>query len=267
MASLKKKKTPPLALANGMWIGDVPSALKVLTLPERILIARHFPTAYIVKLYLKKKGVRVWAEKDGLHSALQGNVSTYRLNTANVASMTGERTMPPPPQILVATVGVTFVSPRNLPEKMFPGFLRVNRNRVCDALEWLKAHNPLYENIDISRDRLNDLPENGVPLEISSLARHLDDNHLLATETDGYVPDDNEETGPGAFVVKISDGKVRFSSVQRPFCPNPKLDYWFGSALSPNPELNPRFGFKGSGSGSGRGQTLNRTPNPFLGGA
>ena len=68
-------------------------------------------------------------------------------------------------------------------------------------------------------------------------------------------------------LVLASDGKVQFSSVQRPFCLNPELDYWFGSALSLNPKLNPWFGFKRSGSGSGRGQMLNRTPNPFSSGA
>ena len=49
-----------------------------------------------------------------------------------------------------------------------------------------------------------------------------------------------------------SDGKVRFSSVQRLFCPNPEPEHWFGSAISLNPELNPWFRFKGFSSGSGR---------------
>jgi hypothetical protein len=54
-----------------------------------------------------------------------------------------------------------------------------------------------------------------------------------------------------------SDGKVRFSSVQRLFCPNPEPEHWFGSAISLNPELNPWFRFKGFSSGSGRVWTLN----------
>jgi hypothetical protein len=45
----KKKKTPALSLANGMWIGEVPLELSVLTLPERILVAHYFPAAHIVK--------------------------------------------------------------------------------------------------------------------------------------------------------------------------------------------------------------------------
>ena len=56
MCLLQHNKTPPLSLANGTWIGDVPSELSVLTLPERILFARYFPAAYIVKLYPQQKG-------------------------------------------------------------------------------------------------------------------------------------------------------------------------------------------------------------------
>jgi hypothetical protein len=87
---LQHEKTPVLSLANGMWIGDVPLELKVLTLPERILVARYFPAAYIVKLYPRQKGARTWATT-GLHSGLQGNVSMYRLNTDDIAKMTSRK--------------------------------------------------------------------------------------------------------------------------------------------------------------------------------
>ncbi|KAF9524534.1 hypothetical protein CPB83DRAFT_861085 [Crepidotus variabilis] len=45
--TLKRDKLPSYALANAMWIGHVPDQLKCLSLPERILIARYFPVAYI----------------------------------------------------------------------------------------------------------------------------------------------------------------------------------------------------------------------------
>lgn len=85
------------------------------------------------------------------------------------------------------------MGPQNLPEKTLPGFLRVNRNRVRDALEWLKANNPIYADIVICADRLGELPTDGVPFEISSQARHLVDETLLADERDGYVPEDDED--------------------------------------------------------------------------
>ncbi|KAH9045123.1 hypothetical protein EDB84DRAFT_1265854 [Lactarius hengduanensis] len=206
---LQKDNTPALSLANGMWIGDVPPLLNVLTLlgrsgravgrivtlPERILIARYFPAAYIVKLYPKKKGARNWSSA-GMQSGLRGNMSTYRLNTNNIACLTDTQIMPPSLAILATTIGVTFVGPKNLPEKTMPGFLWVNRTRVRLALEWLKFNNPIYRDIVISSDRLCELPVDGVPIEITSLAHHSEDTVLLAEETDGYVPDDNDlETG------------------------------------------------------------------------
>ena len=189
---LQNNKLPPLSLANGMWVGDVPLELRVLTLPERILVARYFPAAYIVKLYPMKKGAHSWSSSS-LQSGLRGNVSTYRLNTKDIIDMTQTQVMPPSPEILAATIGVMFVGPKNLPEKTLPGFLRVNRTRVHDALRWLKENNPIYQNIEISSDRLNSLPDDGVPVEIWSLMKHSDDTTLLAEEHDNYVPDDVPE--------------------------------------------------------------------------
>jgi hypothetical protein len=49
---------PPKSRGDQLtWISDVPLELRVLTLPERVLVARHFPAAYIVKLYPKKRGL------------------------------------------------------------------------------------------------------------------------------------------------------------------------------------------------------------------
>ncbi|CAN0231991.1 unnamed protein product, partial [Ascophyllum nodosum] len=39
--------------------------------------------------------------------------------------------------------------------------LLVRRQRVFDALNWLKANNPFYSDISINTDNLNSLPDNG----------------------------------------------------------------------------------------------------------
>jgi hypothetical protein len=49
--ALNADRLPSLALANGLWIGRTPHELAYLTLPERLLIAKYFPTAYIIKLF------------------------------------------------------------------------------------------------------------------------------------------------------------------------------------------------------------------------
>ena len=215
MTALNQKQTPALSLANGMWIGDVPLELSILTLPERILVARYFPAAYIVKLYPKRKGARYWA-RTSLHSGLRGNMSTYHLNTNDIVNMTDNQIMPPSSTILAATIGVTFVGPKKLPEKCMPGFLQVNRNRVREALLWLKKNNLLYRNIVISTDRLNELPVNGIPFEIMSVTKHSEDTSLLATESDGYVPEvgsDDECTLP-----------LDLLSIERAFADNLETD-------------------------------------------
>ncbi|KAG6818947.1 hypothetical protein H0H93_016947 [Arthromyces matolae] len=52
---LKQERLPPLALANNMWLGDIPVELRVLSLPERVLIAKYLATAYIVTLMGDKR--------------------------------------------------------------------------------------------------------------------------------------------------------------------------------------------------------------------
>ena len=201
--ALERQKTPSLALANGMWIGDIPLELLLLTLPERILVARFFPAAYIVKLFPQKKGARTWASPSSLHCGLRGNVSTYPLNTDQISHMVGDLCMPPSASILAATIGVTFVGPKTLPQKTLPGFLRVNRARVRIALKWLKANNPIYSNIYVSSERLNELPLDGIPDEILSVTKYSSNTSLLAEESAGYVPEEPDDDVNGVLYVSL----------------------------------------------------------------
>lgn len=186
ISNLEKGHLPRLALANDMWIGGIPLELVVLTLPEQILIARHFPSAHIVKLYPQKKGARSG------NCALCGNVSTYRLNTDEIAEMVQGEMMPNPACVLASTIGVTIIGPKNVSKKTMPDFLWVRRNNVRRALVWLKANNPLYSDIVISEDRLAEILEFSVPEVILSLSRYSDNIKELEREHVGYVPEDGD---------------------------------------------------------------------------
>src|ERR1700729_1188764 len=48
--SLDKKKLPTLALANGLWVGEIPDELQNLTYAEQLLIARVRHNRCIVKV-------------------------------------------------------------------------------------------------------------------------------------------------------------------------------------------------------------------------
>ncbi len=189
---LKKDLRPRLSLSNNMWIGDVPRELQNLTLPERLLLAKYFPSAYIVKLFPKQKNAFTWDRRQ-MHSALRGNVSTYRLDPRQVASMIDGRLFPPPARILSATIGITFVGPKGLREPTMPAMFRVRRWKVREALLWLKANNPLYSDIEISEERLLELPEDGVPEELKMTAKYSTDVEAAEREHAGYVPTDAAE--------------------------------------------------------------------------
>ena len=197
--ALYSDKIPPLALANGLWIGRVPHELAYLNLPERLLIAKYFPAAYIIKLYPKKKGARHW-DKRQLYSGLKGNVSTYQLDQGQISSMVDGTILPQPAKVLAATIGITFVGPKNLPDRGLPDMFKVRRERVRKALEWLKENNPLYSNITISLTRLTELPENDIPYELHATTKLSTDITKLHAEHDGYVPsqeicDDESDNG------------------------------------------------------------------------
>lgn len=119
---LSKNQIPPLSIANNMWIGNIPFELSVLTLLERMLIAKYLPAAYIVKLYPKSEDGQ-YLDSSALNSKLQGNVLTYHLDQEQIAHMIKGNQMPQSVEILAVVIGVTFVGLRNLPEcsrpKMF----------------------------------------------------------------------------------------------------------------------------------------------------
>jgi len=69
--NLERNQLPPFALANNMWIGRVLECLQTLTLAERLLITKYFPTAYVIKLYPKQTGAAHW-DHSQLYSGLKG---------------------------------------------------------------------------------------------------------------------------------------------------------------------------------------------------
>ncbi|KAF7310088.1 ATP-dependent DNA helicase [Mycena indigotica] len=179
--SLNRSERPKLSLSNNLWLGDVPFQLQILTLPEQLLVALYFPTAYITKIF--PKNVTPVASNDAQlfsNEKLRGNVSTFRLPTSEIADMVAGLLVPKPSILLAALIGVTFV-----------GLFRVRRKRVHDALMWLKQNNRLYEDVVISQERLLSLPEDAVPDEILDNVRFSDDIAAVGREHAGHVPQED----------------------------------------------------------------------------
>nr|GAT45226.1 predicted protein [Mycena chlorophos] len=187
---------PRFALANNLWIGDIPFELSVLDLAERLLIGLHFPAVYVIKLFPKAPYGKHLKEST-IASGVRGNVSTYRLGTNEIAEMVSDQQLPRPAALLSALIAVTFVGFKKLPLRILSKEFEVRRHRVRDALLWLKANNPLYADVDICEECLNALPEAGVPAEIELNVRYTADESVVLREHAGYVPpevNDDEES-------------------------------------------------------------------------
>jgi hypothetical protein len=185
MRALERRVLPKLALANNLWIGDVPFELLNLTVPEQLLIARHYPRCYIFKLF--PRDVDVHISVDQYHSGMAGNATLFELNTQEVVEMVEGQRMPSSVQILASVIAITFVGSKKLPIDWLKKTFRVRRQVVWDALTWLRIHNPIYSDIQIDQDRLKELPENDMPEELLSIIRQERDDDVVEVEGESYL--------------------------------------------------------------------------------
>jgi hypothetical protein len=208
----KIKTGPPrLALANGLWIGRVPWQLQVLTFSEQLLVALLYPRVYVFKLFPKKiAGTR---STENLQRGMRGNICTYELSSPGITSMLQGHLMPRPPSILASLISVTFIGVGKLPKTWMGKMFRVRRHTVSDALLWLKENNTrYYGSVEIDEQRLVELPEDGVPDEISSIVRQSTDEGLVDQESEGYIPQEDDVDVDGS-----GDGQCSGTSeTQRP---------------------------------------------------
>ncbi|KAF7294643.1 ATP-dependent DNA helicase [Mycena indigotica] len=187
LRQLNKCSQPKLSLANNMWLGEIPFQLAILTLPEQLLVALYFPAAYIFKVYPKNVRPPVDANVAEetipiTNEKLKGNVSTFSLPISSIAHMAAGNIVPRPSLLLAAVIGVTFVGVDRTALKFMRGTLRVRRQRVFEAILWLKANNRLYANVNISEENLRSLPEDGIPDEISLNVTLSDDINATTSQ-------------------------------------------------------------------------------------
>ncbi|KIK13897.1 hypothetical protein PISMIDRAFT_17662 [Pisolithus microcarpus 441] len=198
-------KSPCYALANQLWIGECPWVLQQLTFPEQLLIAQLYPRIYVFKLFPKRSGgVR---QVSALQNAMRGNICTYDHNMDAILAMVHGNLMPQPPTILASLIAITFVGVGNLPKDWLRSMFRVRWHAVHEALHWLKEHNPkYYGEVQISNDHLGNLPEDDIPVEISSVIRQTEDVGIIEQESQGYIPEDENEvdSGDASMVNKVN---------------------------------------------------------------
>lgn len=159
-AQLRRGKLPALALANRTYLGKVPPELDCLTHVEESMIALCRAKCWILQL----KETDSSSPLPGVQRSVKGHIIIHPQHPENIETIlprTMEDTCTP---ICVIFVGSKQPTREWLRDKATP--LCVRREKVREALIWLKQHNPLYKDVVVDNGRINDLPEyDMVPIE------------------------------------------------------------------------------------------------------
>ncbi|KAF6754971.1 hypothetical protein DFP72DRAFT_812213 [Ephemerocybe angulata] len=137
-------RRPVNALANGLWIGDVPTELSCLTYAEQCLVARARTNRCVVRV-----GTLGYS-----HSKMTCNAISFALPTLKVY-----HTLPPPQAEMNEVLAFLFtgINPPTEDDLERTPML-VRRNAVGRALEWLKLNHSDYTDLQIDSVSLNSYP-------------------------------------------------------------------------------------------------------------
>ena len=174
--SLRSQRLPSLALANDLYLGEIPYELQNLTYVEELMIALCRAKCSIFHLCESKRG----SVSSISQTAFRGHIIIYPQNPSSVASF-----LPPPIEEITSLICILFVGASKptlkwLHEKAKP--LAVRANKVRDALIWLKKHNILYKDIVLNENVLHSLPDDGIlPFYIEHISSSQDQDSLTST--------------------------------------------------------------------------------------
>lgn len=178
--AVKKCKLPKKALANGLWLGEVPDVLTGLTFAEQLLIAKVRINRFAVKV-------------DSGMQKTRTNIIAFQNPIPQIYDM-----LPPPMSEIEETFAVMFIKSKPPSEEDFNEIpvYNVRRDKVQKALEWLKLNHKDYEGIFISYENLKQYPVNGSPVPIIMLKpedvhtnKHPESTSVHDTEKEEGVPD------------------------------------------------------------------------------
>ncbi|PPQ75527.1 hypothetical protein CVT24_013233 [Panaeolus cyanescens] len=180
---IREGKVPRLALANGLWIGQVPVQLKRLRFAERLLVARIRHTCAYVKV---ASGMR----------KMKANVIAFENPIPKVYNK-----LPPPREDMDDVLAILFTGPCKPNEEDFKRTpLLIRRNVVLEALEWLILNHIGYYGIEISRENLEQYPEDepyvSVEYRVSATNKVPEGTSVFDRDED-----DGTEDGPCPFTV------------------------------------------------------------------
>lgn len=192
LSDLHKNEIPCMALANGLWLSDVPPVLQNLSWVECHLISRVVFNYCVVQV-----------QKSGLHK-LHANAISHALPTQKI-----HRVLPSRCDKLDNVLAIIYIDPvasdlEKFKHTPFP----VNRNKVAAALKWLKINHSDYADLTIFFENLNKYPEDIPPVIVDFCPSNKKDNKdPEATGVNKADLDISTSTGQILLVVHSLTGK------------------------------------------------------------
>ena len=159
-------RLPPTSLANGNWIGSIPPVLADLTETELLFIARGFS-------FLRLKQLRATGDPRARQRGLQTGTIAFPQNSAPLFDVLMHTPTAVADYIAVQFTGEDYQLCRSHDS------LSVRRHSVAAALHWLRDHNPVYADIQLSDTALAELPIDGVPAALLPFDDALSPLHHL----------------------------------------------------------------------------------------
>ena len=147
--SMTKKKIPIPALANGKWIGDVPTELSDLSYAEQMLVARIRHNHCIVRV------------SSGMHK-MQANAITFANPTSKIYDK-----LPPHSSELDEVLAFIYTGPCKPTQSDFERTLMlVRQNKVANTLKWLILNHSDYYDVELSAKNLASYSDNVPPVVV-----------------------------------------------------------------------------------------------------
>lgn len=177
-SALSNERIPKFSPANDVWLGDIPHELQGLTIPEQKLISLYRHNSCVIKLQSP------FHSSTTAQTALKGNCITFVQNLPNIVS-----SLPLTLNDLSDTLKVIFIGSRPPQRIHLKKILTVRKNKIAQALQWLKKYNVLYRSVNIDFENIAQLPDDDVPECImSTIEQKITDEEVLS-ERVGYIPD------------------------------------------------------------------------------
>lgn len=154
---------PQLALANGLYCGELSEYFQDLTWVEEKICAIYSTTAHIAQFFQLSD----LAQPRVFH----GNVCAHEMNVMSMASV-----LPQTSANINGLLSIVFVGPGKFkPDQLGPIFCMC-KNKIWVFLMWLNHHNHLYSDIHIEQEILELYPTDNV---IPGLSERVIENHKL----------------------------------------------------------------------------------------